>query len=166
MRKKMLLISLVLLAVIFGLNFQEESRELLSEETPILAEEEKGIGGSNALFSFETAIVVRVIDGDTVVVRLSDSSEEHIRIIGIDAPEDTRQVEEFGSKATAYLRKLLPYGSTVYLTMEGENRSFQRLRRHIWLSEPSKDELHDSLVGARMLAVGLAEAVPRFTPLF
>ena len=41
------------------------------------------------------ATVARVIDGDTIEVRLYDGTEELIRMIGIDTPESTAQHEPF-----------------------------------------------------------------------
>src|SRR4051812_29354796 len=36
------------------------------------------------------ATVVRVVDGDTIVVRLAGGAEEHVRYIGIDTPESVK----------------------------------------------------------------------------
>src|SRR5690349_2717705 len=52
----------------------------------------------------EGARVVRVIDGDTIDVRLGDGRTERVRYIGVDTPEtvDPRTVVEcFGAEASA-----------------------------------------------------------------
>lgn len=61
--------------------------------------------------------VVRVIDGDTFVVRINDENIR-IRLIGVDAPESvhvdkTKNTEE-GKKAALFLKKLIE-NKKVYL---------------------------------------------------
>jgi micrococcal nuclease len=58
--------------------------------------------------------VVRVVDGDTVVVR-EHGKEVTIRLLGVSAPEDTVKKECFGKQATAHAKSLLPAGKTVHL---------------------------------------------------
>jgi micrococcal nuclease len=57
----------------------------------------------------ETALVERVVDGDTVVVRL-DGQSVKVRLIGIDAPESVdprKPVERFAHESAAFLRRLV-----------------------------------------------------------
>src|SRR4051794_17899592 len=81
------------------------------------------------------AHVVRVIDGDTIVVRLS-SGEEHVRLIGIDTPETHKPgtpVECFGPEAAARMTALLPEGSTVRLERDAEARDrYGRLLAYVY----------------------------------
>ncbi len=60
--------------------------------------------------------VVRVIDGDTIVV----SGDIHVRLIGVDTPETTGGLQCFGSEATRYLNELLPVGTRVRLAYDVE----------------------------------------------
>ena len=56
------------------------------------------------------AVVERVVDGDTIIVRLPDGRRERVRLLGIDTPESVdprRPVECFGKEAAARTRKLL-----------------------------------------------------------
>lgn len=84
------------------------------------------------------AEVVRVIDGDTVVVR-SGSSEESVRVIGIDTPEVAHhgQPGECGGvEAAARTMELLPKGVVVTLYRDTEARdSFGRLLAYIAVGE-------------------------------
>jgi micrococcal nuclease len=71
-----------------------------------------------------TAVVARVIDGDTFVAQLG-GEPEHVRLIGIDTPETKRPgapVECFGTEASAALSELLPAGTTVRLERDVEDR--------------------------------------------
>jgi micrococcal nuclease len=55
------------------------------------------------------ALVERVVDGDTVVVRL-DGQSVKVRLIGVDAPESVdprKPVERFAHESAAFLRQLV-----------------------------------------------------------
>lgn len=56
--------------------------------------------------------VVRVVDGDTIIVAVGDGNEETVRLIGVDAPEAG---ECYGPEASAYLRERVE-GHQVTLT--------------------------------------------------
>ena len=72
--------------------------------------------------------VVRVIDGDTVDVRLvknGRASTERIRLIGIDTPETKKPhtpVQCFGPEASARTAQLLPPGTLVVVRADSELR--------------------------------------------
>ena len=72
--------------------------------------------------------IQRVVDGDTIHVRLPDDvhveglgrgSNVKVRIHGIDAPE---RCQAWGRESTKALRQMLPVGSTAQLTMRGTDR--------------------------------------------
>jgi micrococcal nuclease len=79
------------------------------------------------------ARVLRVVDGDTIVVRL-DGRRERVRYIGIDAPESVapdRPVECYGNAAAAENRRLVG-GRNVSLTTDAERRDrFGRLLAYV-----------------------------------
>ena len=71
------------------------------------------------------AIVLRVVDGDTIVVDLGDGEKTKVRLIGVDTPETVhprKPVECYGPEASAFLKQLLPPGSTVFLSYEEGNK--------------------------------------------
>jgi micrococcal nuclease len=80
-----------------------------------------------------SARVLRVVDGDTLLVRL-DTRRERVRYIGIDTPESVapgRPVECYGRAAAAANRRLVA-GRTVSLTMDEERRDrFGRLLAYV-----------------------------------
>ncbi|MBW3581327.1 MAG: thermonuclease family protein [Actinobacteria bacterium] len=84
------------------------------------------------------AEVVRVVDGDTIVVRL-DGAEERVRLLGIDTPEsvDPRSpVECFGKEAAAHTASLLPPGTPVRLVRDVEARDrYDRLLAYVYRSD-------------------------------
>ncbi|WP_345542887.1 thermonuclease family protein [Microbacterium jejuense] len=70
----------------------------------------------------DEAVVTRVIDGDTIDVRMY-GDVHRVRLLNIDSPEDnaaTGVAECMGPEATAALAKLLPEGSAVTLRYDSE----------------------------------------------
>lgn len=81
------------------------------------------------------AEVVRVVDGDTVVVAFEGGRSENVRLIGIDTPEKpggNLPAECFGAEASAFTAVLLPPGSPVLLTGGAETRDvYDRLLAYV-----------------------------------
>ncbi len=95
--------------------------------------------------------VVRVIDGDTIVVK----GDRHVRYIGIDTPEVRPVPEPFGPQATEYNEKLLRRGSVRLEKDESETDRFGRLLRYVYAD--------GILVEAELVREGYARAV-RYPP--
>ncbi len=80
-------------------------------------------------------VVVRVVDGDTVVVRVAQVTET-VRLIGIDTPETVKPdtpVQCFGPEASHHLKELLAPGTAVDLARDTEARDhFGRLLVYLW----------------------------------
>jgi micrococcal nuclease len=80
------------------------------------------------------AVVVRPVDGDTVIVRIGHATES-IRLIGIDTPESVSQVtpvECFGPEAKHRTAELLPPGTAVLLQRDVEARDkYDRLLAYV-----------------------------------
>lgn len=66
----------------------------------------------------QRARVVRVVDGDTIKVRLANGRRRTVRMIGIDTPEVYGGVECGGRKASASMRRLAPRGTRVVLVSD------------------------------------------------
>lgn len=77
-----------------------------------------GVGvGSLMLPSSETATVTKIVDGDTLDVRL-ESGTTRVRLLNVDAPESVKPgtpVQCMSLEASKALADLLPLGSTVTL---------------------------------------------------
>jgi micrococcal nuclease len=101
-------------------------------------------------------VVVRPVDGDTVLVEV-DGHEEPVRLIGIDTPESVapdRPVECFGVEAKARTAELLPRGTVVRLERDVEARDrYDRLLAYVVREED------DVLVNLLLVEEGFAEAV-------
>lgn len=84
------------------------------------------------------AQVVRVIDGDTLVVNVG-GREESIRLLGIDTPEsvDPRSpVECFGKEASRHTEALVPPGTEIHLVRDVEARDrYSRLLAYVYRAD-------------------------------
>ncbi|MBI3972491.1 MAG: thermonuclease family protein [Chloroflexi bacterium] len=91
-----------------------------------------------ALRSGVTGTVVRVVDGDTIDVRLAGGTTERVRLIGVDTPEAVdprRPVQCFGPEASARARDLL-LRQQVTLELDpsqGERDRYGRLLAYVFL---------------------------------
>jgi micrococcal nuclease len=95
-----------------------------------------------------TARVERVVDGDTVVVRL-DGRSERVRYIGVDTPESVKpgvRVQCF-AKSAAKANARLVLGRDVRLEYDAEARDrYGRLLAYVWRG--------DLLVNAELVRLG------------
>lgn len=84
--------------------------------------------------------VESVHDGDTLRVRIAspnavvtDTESTRVRLIGLDTPEITPDLECWGAEATTSLGALLPPGSTVYAAPDHEVRDqYGRHLLYLW----------------------------------
>jgi micrococcal nuclease len=110
------------------------------------------------------ALVVRVVDGDTVEARIGGKVED-VRYIGVDTPETVEPgapVQCFGPRASAFNHRLVE-GRRVRLVFGAERRDvYGRLLAYAYLRE--------SFVNAMLVRRGLARTLTippndRFAPL-
>lgn len=94
-----------------------------------------------------TALVVEVIDGDTIRVQFADGRVEKVRYIGINAPELNRP----GGKEAKLVNERLVGGKTVTLVKDVSDRDrYGRLLRYVYV---------DSVfVNAELVRLGYAQA--------
>ena len=102
--------------------------------------------------SFE-AILVDVVDGDTIRVYLPDGREEKVRYIGLDAPEmahEDAEGEYLGVEAAIHNAELLAGGELVLETDLEVRDDFGRLLAYVWAD--------GVFVNERMILDGYARA--------
>lgn len=86
------------------------------------------------------ARVVRVVDGDTVILRL-DGDDRRVRLLGVDAPESVtpdRPVECWGPQSAAAGRRLMPAGAAVTVATDptqGAEDRFGRLLAEVTVGD-------------------------------
>jgi micrococcal nuclease len=101
--------------------------------------------------SAEEATVLRVVDGDTVDVRVN-GNQERVRILNIDTPESVdpnRPKECLSDEATAFTARLLAEGDIVSLEYDEEREDrYGRTLAHVRLAD-------GSLVSSELARAGL-----------
>ena len=99
------------------------------------------------------AYVTRVVDGDTIEVRL-DGEEEDVRYIGVDTPETVKPgepVQCYGKRASGFNHALVE-GEQVRLVFDEERRDvYGRLLAYVYLD--------DRFVNADLVRQGLARTL-------
>lgn len=103
----------------------------------------------------DIAVVIRVIDGDTVVLNLQGSTET-VRLIGVNTPETvhpSKPVECFGPEASAFMHTLLQPKTKVRVQRDIEARDrYQRLLVYIYLAD-------GTFVNQELLRLGFARTM-------
>ena len=103
----------------------------------------------------QPATVVRVIDGDTLVVEY-DGADHRVRLLNVDTPETVQPgqpVECLGPEAAAFLRTRLPVGAPVVLRFDEER--LDRYDREL----AGVFDADDVLVNAEIASAGFGVAV-------
>lgn len=125
-----------------------------------------------------TAVVTRVVDGDTVEARI-DGGVEDVRLIGVDTPETVKPgapVECFGPQASRFAQRALE-GRRVRLVFGAERRDrYGRLLAYLYLalrtlyvSPHVESPQRERLFNAELVRRGLARTLTippndRFAP--
>ncbi len=73
---------------------------------------------SRATILPERGAVTKVVDGDTIDVRLRGGAVQRVRLLGIDTPEVYGVLECGGPQASRSLKRLLPLGTRVRLVSD------------------------------------------------
>lgn len=89
------------------------------------------------------ATFVRVVDGDTIIVRLEDEDIK-VRMIGIDTPESVHADESknniYGTYASDYTKGIFEDIETVYLEFDEETEdTYDRILAYVWLDPEVKN---------------------------
>ncbi|MFA5659467.1 MAG: thermonuclease family protein [Oscillospiraceae bacterium] len=85
-------------------------------------------------FSFNTAFVLRCVDGDTLVVMLN-GQKEYVRLLGVDTAESVKpgvEVQPGAIEASDFTKQIT--GKQIILTYDEKPRDFfGRLLAYVWL---------------------------------
>jgi micrococcal nuclease len=131
----------------------EEAKKEKQEESERQQEEEQNASS----LGLELATVGRVVDGDTV----ETSDGRKVRLIGVNTPESTTKVEEYGKEASQFTSSKLT-GKKVWMQKDvSDTDRYGRLLRLIWLEIPSDDmdesEIRAKMFNAHLVLNGYAE---------
>lgn len=149
---KRLLLSLILLLLLTGCNQEIFSNvEIGLEQTSQINHEEQSIDEEQIRHDESTehrylpATVVRVVDGDTVNVKLENGNEETVRLLLVDTPETVhpnKPVQPFGPEASAFAKEMMPPGTKVKLELDvSERDKYGRILAYLWVDDKMFNEL-------------------------
>lgn len=116
--------------------------------------------------NFESATVIRVVDGDTAVVNI-DGNEFKLRMIGVDTPETvhpSKPVEYYGKEASDFTKNQLVEGTQIYLEKDvSDVDRYGRLLRYVWLDlpadldNPSIEDMNTLMFNSMLVSNGYAQ---------
>ncbi len=120
----------------------------------------------------EWGVVVRVVDGDTIVVRTQAPLDQSLRLIGIDTPETVhprKPVQCYGPEASEWLSTRLPPGTQIFIGYEPKlPGGFGRTAAYIFLPVMDNENPDGTtgmvamLVNAKLLYEGYAHVVTKW----
>ena len=107
------------------------------------------------------ATVVRVVDGDTIIVKLN-GTETRVRLIGVNTPESVASEEyltrtnqqntDAGKTASEWLKNYLPKGTKVYLEEDVQQTdTYGRLLAYVWMSDDIPERPTIQIIKTKML---------------
>ena len=115
---------------------------------------------------FQEATLVRVVDGDTIVVITPDDGDSHyVRFIGVDAPEsvnpDAEKNNEFGKAASELTKVVLSTVNTVYLQYDEKlYDDNDRLLAYVWMKPDvninKKEDIQSYMMNGILARTGYA----------
>ncbi|CAH0202757.1 SPBc2 prophage-derived endonuclease YokF [Peribacillus sp. Bi96] len=107
-----------------------------------------------------TAKIIRVVDGDTVKIKMPNGNEETVRLLLIDTPETvhpSKPVQPFGPEASKFTKDLMPAGSKVEVEPGiGERDKYGRLLAYFYVD--------GKMVNKLLLEKGLARVAYVYAP--
>ena len=116
-------------------NVQDTSTEENSSGSKVLSYDEliKALKSGKAPGYVLKATVDRVIDGDTVKLKFEDGTNESLRILLIDTPEDTKEKQYLGDVSTSFAKNNLKKGDIVYVETDGaKTDKYGRYLGYLW----------------------------------
>ncbi len=160
-KKIITVILLVVIAILFAVYFKNYINNNISiyKENNITTNINNTDKGNNQVELTE-ATVTKVIDGDTIWVNIN-GKEEKVRFIGVNCPEYTTKIEEYGKEATEYTTNEL-LGKKVYLQKDiSQTDDYNRLLRYVWLEKIdtiNEENIENYLFNAKLVINGYAQS--------
>lgn len=139
---------------------EDNNNHVNSIEETIMKEEIEQQKDTPLVDNFIPATVVRVIDGDTLIVKLENGVEERVRLLLVDTPETVhpnKPEQPFGREASNFAKEMMPEGSQVHIELDvGERDKYGRLLAYIWIDNKMLNEM--------LLQKGLARVAYVYAP--
>lgn len=150
MNKKILGAILAAIIAVIGYFAEDKFPGLFQKEKEKITQKTKTIDTQAIPKGEYQAKVLKVADGDTLTVQLSDGRKAKLRLLWIDTPEKSegykllkdvdkcktskRKMKQMGQKATAYAKRNFHVNDRVKVKIEGQGQ-FKRYLALIWNKE-------------------------------
>ncbi|HHV80497.1 TPA: nuclease [bacterium] len=119
------------------------------------------MGSSQKTPKLTPANVTRVVDGDTIEVKI-DNKTEKVKLIGVKCPESTSRLEPYGKESSNFTKKQLS-DKRVYLEFDVQSKDkYLRTLAYVWLKQPTKiteEEIRSKMFNATLLLEGYAQVM-------
>lgn len=97
--------------------------------------------------------IERVVDGDTMKLKLENGQSIRIRTLLIDCPEDTKEKDYLGDVATAFAKEKLKQGDIAYVETDGPLQDdYDRYLGYLWYQDGNEMKMYNE----EILKQGLA----------
>jgi len=146
-------------------NIKEDKQKDTQEDTQEDIQEDSS--------QFQKAQLDRVVDGDTIIVKI-DGERKRVRLIGINTaesaiPEDMiesvgKENTKEGELASEFVKDLLKDTEYVWLDKDvSDTDKYDRLLRYVWLEEPTDawdpDEVAEKMLNGIIIKNGYSKAI-------
>ncbi|MBX9973682.1 thermonuclease family protein [Cytobacillus firmus] len=136
---------------------EAEQEEKQKQEEAEKQKQEEGKNQAAESLGLELVTIGRVVDGDTI--KTSDGRK--VRLIGVNTPESTTRVEEYGEEASQFTTSELT-GKKIWMQKDvSDTDRYGRLLRIIWVDIPTDDmdenEIREKMFNAHLILNGYAE---------
>lgn len=143
---------IIIAALLVAAGCGSTGSDIAGDVSTALEEAAGEIGGSSRPSGeAATVTVTQVTDGDTVEIDPAIMGHTEVRLVGIDAPEDTSETDPLGPQATAFAEKRLEGERVEVMVAQDAIGPYERLLANI-----SRD---GSLFSERLLSRGLAQTL-------
>ena len=109
--------------------------------------------------NLEKVKFIRVVDGDTVIVRKEDGNNVRVRLIGIDTPDNSKNTVS-GKAASAFLKSKMEAGKDYFLEYDVEREDkYGRTLAYLWdtdHTQSDKEYIVSHMVNAMLINEGYA----------
>lgn len=164
MKNKIKYLIITILIICITMFFAIFAKDLLNNKAKLNESNSSNIldniFNTNDEINLQEAYVTKVVDGDTIWVNI-EGKEEKIRLIGVNSPEYTKEVEPYGKEATEYTKQNL-LNKTVYLQKDiSDTDSYDRLLRYVWtekITEINDENIKNYLFNYSLVYEGLAKS--------
>lgn len=147
----------------------------------VVQKAEQIIDKEDALEDLQKVSIIRVVDGDTIVVDIEADNcgkPEHeytVRLIGVNTPESVAPEEYLkrtgkentaaGLEASEYTKMLLENVDYVYLQKDvSETDRYNRLLRYVWLEIPTNEYDLNEIANCMLNGILVKDHVAEITP--